>query len=108
MELHQMRGKYTLTNREKNRYTGLLTKILEELNKDQRLTVSLSEEDIAPCHVDNLMKELGWERDDFESNGWQCDCWYYYSRPEVDYTIVMYYEGFTFNLEMHRGDIDDE
>ena len=103
-----MRGQYNLTPEEHEEYLPYIAKILTELEEDQRATISLAHLNIAPCHVDDLMEELGWERDDFESNGWQCDCWYYYSRPEVDYTIVMYYEGFTFNLEMHRGDIDDD
>ena len=102
-----MRGQYILTPEEHEEYLSYIAKILTELEEDQRAIISLTHLEIAPCHVDNLMGELGWERFQHDTNGWQCDCWMYYSHPEVDYSIVLYYEGFTFNLEMHRGDIDD-
>ena len=103
-----MRGQYNLTPEEHDVLFPYIKEILEKLDKYQREIYSLTHLEIAPCHVDDLMGELGWERYEMDHNGWQCDCWMYYSHPDYEYTIVVYYEGFTFNLEMHRGDIDDE
>jgi hypothetical protein len=103
-----MRGSYRLTEAEKIKYTKLVETILEKLSEDKRISIDISDEDIAPCHVDEILGSLEWERDEMEHNGWQCDCWAYYSHTDYEYTIVMYYEAFTFHLELHRGDIDDK
>ena len=102
-----MRGQYNLTQEEHDVFLPCLQGVLNNLDKNQRNTHSLTHLEIAPCHIDNLMGQLGWERFQHDTNGWQRDCWMYYSHPDYDYTIVLYYEGFTFKLEMYRGDIDD-
>jgi len=49
----------------------------------------------------------GWCDDDFETNGWEDDTWYYFSHEDYEYQVVIYYCGYTFSIEMYRSDIDD-
>jgi hypothetical protein len=58
--------------------------------------------------VDEILKELGWDRDTMEQNGWEGECWCNYSHSNYKFTLVLNYEAWTFNMELYRGDIDDE
>lgn len=102
-----MRGKWKLTDAEKELVVTRLKTAIEYLSNNQREIYKLVKYDIAPCHVDDILQSLGWNRDDHDINGWECDCWYYYSHKDYDFTLVMFYTGFTFDLELYRGDIDD-
>ena len=102
-----IRGKYKLNPEEQAEVVALIKNILDALALDQRHTASLTEFDIAPCHIREVMHELGWRDDDFEINGWEGDTWYYFSREDYEYGVTMYYCGYTFSVEMYRSDIDD-
>lgn len=101
-------GKYNLNIEEQAELYELITNVLDALRLDQRHKVSLSEYGFAPCHIREEMRRRGWKDNDFETNGWEGDTWYYFSHPDYKYTVVMFYCGYTFSIEMYRGDIDDE
>lgn len=61
----------------------------------------------APCDIEQLLEENGWERNNFDTNGWQQDTWYYYSHKNYPFEIVMEYSGFYGGLKLYREDIDD-
>lgn len=61
----------------------------------------------APSELDEILKEEGWERLDFETNGWQQDTWYHYSHSDYDFQLTMEYSGFYGDLKLYRSDIDD-
>ena len=105
-----MRGIYNLTEEELDLYTGTIQAIIERLCSpfSRRAQIELSKLDIAPCHVDDILKNLGWTRESFESNGWENDTWYYYTNTAYDFGLVMFYCGYTFKLVLYRTDIDDE
>lgn len=102
-----IRGKYRLSPTEKEEAEKIVRAALSALAKDQRKRVSLTEFDIAPCHVRDAMRKFNWEQDDFETNGWEGDTWYYFSHEDYEYQAVMFYCGYTFSIEMYRSDIDD-
>jgi hypothetical protein len=67
-------------------------------------------ENLLPCppsEIDSALQELGWERLDFDSNGWQQDTWYWYSNPNYDFQLTMEYSGFYGDLKLYRRDCDD-
>lgn len=105
-----MRGIYNLTEEELDLYTGTIQAIIARLclPSFRREQIELSKLDIAPCHVDDILKNLGWTRESFESNGWENDTWYYYTNTAYDFGLVMFYCGYTFKLVLYRTDIDDE
>lgn len=61
----------------------------------------------SPAELDNTLQENGWERLDFESNGWQQDTWYWYAHPDYDFQLTMEYSGFYGDLKLYRSDCDD-
>ena len=61
----------------------------------------------SPSEIDNALQELGWERLDFDSNGWQQDTWYWYAHPDYDFQLTMEYSGFYGDLKLYRRDCDD-
>ncbi len=75
--------------------------------KDFVLDVRKSTEIYAPSELDKILKEEGWERLDFETNGWQQDTWYHYAHPDYDFQLTMEYSGFYGDLKLYRRDIDD-
>lgn len=102
-----IRGKYGLTAEEKEQVLAIVKGALATLAAIKHKAVSLTEFDIAPCHIRETMRELGWCDDNFETNGWEGDTWYYFSHEDYNYGVNMFYCGYTFSIEMYRSDIDD-
>lgn len=75
--------------------------------KDFILDIRKLTEIYAPAKLDKILKEEGWKRLDFETNGWQQDTWYYYAHPDYDFQLIMEYSGFYGDLKLYREDIDD-
>lgn len=45
--------------------------------------VSLGDLGLSPCEMDKILQEkLGYERGEWDTNGWQGDNWISYSRPD--------------------------
>ena len=75
--------------------------------KDFVLDIRKSTEIYAPSELDKILEEEGWERLDFETNGWQQDTWYHYIHPDYNFQLTMEYSGFYGDLKLYRKDIDD-
>ena len=75
--------------------------------KDFILDVRKSTTIYSPAELDALLKEEGWERLDFDTNGWQQDTWYHYAHLDYDFQLTMEYSGFYGDLKLYRRDIDD-
>lgn len=102
-----IRGKYKLATDETEQVLAIVKGALTTLAAIKEKAVSLTEFDIAPCHIREAMRALGWDDNDFETNGWEGDTWYYFSHEDYEYQVAMYYCGYTFSIEMYRSDIDD-
>ena len=90
-------------------YVGLINAIIDYLSNHKEKIFNLRELywQSAPCDIDEYLEENGWNRDSFDTNGWQQDTWYYYSHKDYPFEIVMEYSGFYGGLKLYRGDIDD-
>ena len=55
--------------------------------------------------IEEANLKLG-EDDELEDNGWQNDCWTYFSHYDYDFVLVLYYCGHTFELKLYRADSD--
>ena len=75
--------------------------------KDFTLDIRKSTTIYSPAELDTLLREEGWERLDFDTNGWQQDTWYHYKHLNYDFKLVMEYSGFYGDLKLYREDIDD-
>lgn len=61
----------------------------------------------APSELDEILQEDGWERLDFDENGWQQDTWYWYAHPDYNFQLTMEYSGFYGDLKLYRRDIEN-
>lgn len=102
-----IRGKYRLAAEEKEQALAIVKGALATLAAIKNKAVSLTEFDISPCHICDMMDELGWSEASFDTNGWEGDTWYYFSHEDYEYQVAMFYCGYTFSVEMYRSDIDD-
>jgi hypothetical protein len=105
-----MRGSYHMEPAEEALYVGVIKECIELLKAaESEEPIDLTRHDIAPCHIKNILVDiLGWEKIDFDENGWEQDTWYYFSHPDYDFQIIMFYCGYTFELNLYkRGDEED-
>ena len=83
-------NRWNLTDEIRNRIKPLLTEYLykvenvtaEQVEKmsNEELSLDLSDKGINPHQLQELLEELGYEEDGFDSNGWQWDFWMYMKR----------------------------
>ena len=90
-----------------NRY--IIKTIIDYLSNNQYFQYDLRKNlpSISPSGVDDILEDLGWNRDDFDDNGWQQDTWYYYSHTDYAFRLVLSYGGFYGDMRLYREDIDD-
>lgn len=83
--------------------------IQEIFPKDYDIVLDIRESTsiYAPSELDTILQEYGWERLDFDENGWQQDTWYWYAHPDYDFQLTMEYSGFYGDLKLYRGDKED-
>lgn len=83
--------------------------IQEIFPKDYDIVLDIRESTsiYAPSELDTILQEYGWERLDFDENGWQQDTWYWYAHPDYDFQLTMEYSGFYGDLKLYRRDKED-
>ena len=83
-----MRGKWNMRDWEIDLWKGVIQKHIDRLkNSKTEDEIDLTEENINPYQVGIIMKELGWESDEVEMNGWEPERWEYFSHPDCNYRI---------------------
>lgn len=97
-----MRGKYHMMDWEQQRWKYIITKAIEKMEKTPDYTEDLTQQDICPANIRQTLESIGWEEIGFDTNGWQNDTWYFFSHPDYDFEIVLYYEGITFDHKLYR------
>lgn len=87
----------------------LLNNAIEILARDRELKINLRNllVEATPAEVRNLLRELGWESDEYESNGWEQDTWIAFAREGYDFCLCLEYSGYYWTMELFRSDIDD-
>lgn len=105
-----MRGTCRLTEKEKEKYIPIFTKMVNLLlaEKENELTYNLERLDLSPANVKNILNLLGWERYNFKKYGWeQHDVFKGHDEEDFSYsylffkhtdykrTVILYYCGFT-------------
>ena len=102
-----MRGKYQLRDWELSKWSLELAKIIDRLTRNKLHEEDLTQHDVCPANIVEILNKLGWEDDEQEDNGWQHDTWIYFSHPNHNFGITLYYEGYTFEMKLFRTDRDD-
>ena len=102
-----MRGKYHMMDWEEIKWTLVMKQSIAKLSQDKSYQENLTNYDVCPSNIVDVLRKMGWEDDDQEANGWQHDTWIYLSHPDYDFCLVLYYCGYTFEMNLYRSDIDD-
>ena len=87
-----------------------LKSMIRDLSLNQRLKFNLRKSPLhkkSPSDISDLLEELGWESDEYDSNGWEQDTWIPFSHETYNFCLVLAYSGYYWTMELYRSDIDD-
>lgn len=96
-----MRGRYNLMDWEIQKWKYKITTEIGRLARDGTYEADLTSWDICPANVCQILELLGWEEDNFDKNGWQCDVWYTYCHQDYPFKLVLFYQGFIFEMKLY-------
>ena len=90
-----MRRGYCLQDNDKEILTPIMEGIIYRLEMGDLDDIELSIINLGPSQFMQLLENLGYERDDdWDSNGWEQDTWYYFDKPAAK-SLCLFYCGFT-------------
>ena len=95
-----MRGEWNLRDWEYVHYSRILQNKIDEAYRNKNESVSLLQYDLNPENVKDLLEFLGWTYDDFETNGWEQDCWMYFYNENYNTKLTVNSCGMTFDLSI--------
>lgn len=96
-----MRGRYTLTDWEKEYWPREIQKIIYDQMTYELDAHDLTNADIAPYQLSDVVEILGWKCIDREYSGWEQECWQYYEHEDFPgWRINIFSCGMTFELTM--------
>ena len=75
-----------------------LSAAIIRLSQNKQYEESFTHLEFCPANLIDALRDMGWEDDELEDNGWQNDCWTYFSHYDYDFVLVLYYCGHTFEL----------
>lgn len=83
-----------------------LSAAITRLSREKFYEKDFTHLDVCPANLIDALRDMGWNDDESEDNGWQNDCWIYFSHHDYDFVLVLYYCAHTFELKLYRADID--
>ncbi|EJW13952.1 hypothetical protein M5X02_30715 [Paenibacillus alvei] len=102
-------NRWLLTEEVKQKYTpiiqGFIDK-LEAMNPDEQedlLEINLSDTGLNPYTLQELLESLGYEKTDFDDNGWQMDFWITMEKNGCK-SIVIEGTGIIFELKLRENE----
>ena len=99
-----MRGEWKLRDWEEEYWLHKMGSYIQTLFRGKN-KINLTQEDINPYQVREILEELGWEQnDDTDTNGWEQDMWMRFSNPHYPYRLIVFSCGMTFQLEISLED----
>lgn len=107
-----MRGSYHITEEDKKTLTFIIEALINHLkvhSGDDIEEVSLNCLNVGPCQVIEVLEDLGYERISFDSNGWEGDSWWSFSK-EGEVPVGIFYSGYSFEMSMslNKDDMEED
>lgn len=100
-----MRGQWHLTKFEKKIYPLIIKWHIMRLENEIVDKVEFTRMNINPYQLQEMLEDMGYYQDYFETNGWEQDCWAGYKK-EGHTPITIFSCGMTFDLTLYRSDED--
>ena len=108
---------WELNNKSKEILTKIIKKAIDDIasytaiegsNSRYEVGIDLTNMGVGPYHVKDILEDLGYIDDDFDTNGWQMDYWFHFQHPESDKFPSLCLSGTAIIHEMYlRGEDDD-
>lgn len=103
-----MRGRYDMCPWEIEKWKQELEVILTRLTHNKKHQEQLTNYNLCPANVCTVLKQMGWTNEDVDTNGLDQDTWYTFSHPDYNFNLILFYEGYLFEMGLYRSDIDDD
>ena len=101
-----MRGKWNMMDWEITKWKQELSAVITRLSHEKSNEEDFTNFDVCPANLIDALRDMGWNDDESEDNGWQGDSWIYFYHYNYDFILVLYYCANTFELKLYRADID--
>ena len=108
---------WELNNKSKEVLTKIIKKAIDDItsytaiegsNSRYEVGIDLTNMGVGPYHVKDILEDLGYIDDDFDTNGWQMDYWFHFQHPESDKFPPLCLSGTAIIHEMDlRGEDND-
>lgn len=90
-----MRNYNDLTDAEMERLLPIFKGIIIVLESEEYDSIEVSMINVGPKDIMDILDVLGYEREDeWNTNGWEQDTWYYFDKP-ASKSLCLFYCGFT-------------
>lgn len=96
-----MRGQWDLTQEEREKYIPYIRDCIKNMKKNK--SISLNDTPLNPENMIDILTELGYVQNSFDSNGWEYDFWYTFVK-EGERAIILAGTGVTFDLQIYFAD----
>lgn len=97
-----MRGSYSLKDWEAEKWKREFLRFIKRLETFKNENIDLTSFDLCPSNVVDILELLGWERSNFDSNGWEQDTWCDFAHPDYNFEVGFFYCGYTFQMYLFR------
>ena len=101
-----MRGKWNMMDWEMTKWKQVLSAAIAKLSQNELYEEDFTNLDVCPANLIDALRDMGWNDDESEDNGWQGDSWIYFYHCDYDFILVLYCCAHTFELKLYRADID--
>ena len=108
---------WELNNKSKEILTKIIKKAIDDIasytaiegsNSRYEVGIDLTNMGVGPYHVKDILEDLGYIDDDFDTNGWQIDYWFHFQHRESDKFPPLCLSGTAIIHEMYlRGEDND-
>lgn len=102
-----MRGRYQMMDWELQKWKQELSAVIARLSQNKSYQEDFTHLDVCPANIEKALEDMGWECDEQDENGWQSDCWLYFSHYDYDFVLVLYYCGYTFEMKLSIAASED-
>ena len=103
-----MRRGYNIDGRDKEALILIMEGIIWRLEQKDIDEIELSVINLGPAQFVELLEAIGYERhEDWDSNGWEQNTWYYFSREGYS-SLCLAYSGYYGDIKLWRTSRDEE
>lgn len=97
---------YQLTEKVEKKYKSEIIKYISNVEKNGQIdALELTGSELSPYTLGTLLENLGYKKDDIDTNGWEWDFWIKYIK-EGSKSLCIFGTGITFELNLSYREED--